>query len=253
MLSGIPFGPGFCPLARAASPSEAQCIASYEAGQRSRRAGRLKDAQTSFVTCAQSSCPDIAQTDCSDWLREVNRSMPTISVIVAWSDGTRVVDGKLLLDGVPTALDGKLVAVDPGKHALVMQVGEHRIEETFVAVEGEKARVVSLTFRRPKEDKPSDTSSALTFAPWILSATSVAALGGFVGLAVSGTHDLETLRETCAPNCPEGSIDPIRGRLIAGDVLLGVSIVSAGVAVPLFVMGATASSSGSAVSIALAF
>ncbi|HZO16116.1 MAG TPA: hypothetical protein VFB62_22735, partial [Polyangiaceae bacterium] len=48
-----------------------RCLAEYESGQRTRLAGDLLAARRSFIICAQATCPEIVNTDCAQWIREL--------------------------------------------------------------------------------------------------------------------------------------------------------------------------------------
>ena len=228
-----------------------RCLAEYESGQRSRRDGDLLAARRSFVICAQATCPEIVSTDCAQWIREVEEQIPTVTAAARWSDGEDVTTARVLIDGALVAkeLDGKPIAVNPGRHRIVIEAEGKRVERTFVASAGERSRVIRLTLEREAaRTEPPEGPSAMDVVPWVLAGLSVAALIGFTVLAVKGTNDLEELRETCAPNCAPGSLDPIKRDFLVADILLGVGIAAAIGSVTLFVIGASVSDKSASLS-----
>jgi hypothetical protein len=53
-------------------------------------------------------------------------------------------------------------------------------------------------------------------------------------LGLTGRSDLSNLHATCAPYCRDDQVDPVRARLLASDIALGVGAVAAGVSVYFF-------------------
>src|SRR5262245_33114240 len=97
-----------------------QCVAGYDAGQRARKDGDLLRARKSLLICAQPSCPEIVHTDCTEWVRELDAEIPTITVSARWSDGEDIASVRVLIDGAVVAreLDGKSIPINPGKHQI---------------------------------------------------------------------------------------------------------------------------------------
>jgi len=228
-----------------------RCLAEYESGQRTRLAGDLLAARRSFIICAQATCPEIVNTDCAQWIRELDEQIPTVTAAARWSDGQDVATARVLIDGsvVAKQLDGKPIAVNPGRHRIAIEARGKRVERTFVASAGERSRVIRLTLERVEVREPETKGpTALDVVPWVLAGVSVAALIGFTVLAVKGNDDVEELRETCAPYCARGSLDPIKRDFLIADVLLGVGIAAAIGSVTLFVIGASVSDKSASLS-----
>jgi hypothetical protein len=69
---------------------------------------------------------------------------------------------------------------------------------------------------------------------WVFGAIGVAALGSFATFGVLGYEKHASLKGSCAPRCTSDQTSPVRVEYAIGDVSLGVSLVSFGIASWLF-------------------
>src|SRR6201992_2076638 len=86
-------------VARAEDSKKAQCASAYEKSQELRAAGSLKAAHDMLVVCAQDFCPGFVQSDCAQWLTEVQRDLPTIVVVAKDKAGEHTPGGGRVLGG----------------------------------------------------------------------------------------------------------------------------------------------------------
>lgn len=226
-----------------AAADKAACAEAYHSAQTSRKAGALKKAREALLLCASDRCPAVLQPDCTRWLGEVEATTPSIVLAAVGPDGRDVTDVRVTLDGevVEGGLDGKAIAVDPGSHTLKFErASASPIERTIVVREGEKARVVSVSWAPdPKsETARSDGLPAAETGPptaaWILGGIGLAGLATFgtmAGLAMSRRSELQS---TCYGSCDPAEIDSVKRQFVVADVALGVGLVSLGVATYLF-------------------
>ncbi len=57
-------------------------------------------------------------------------------------------------------------------------------------------------------------------------------LGGFVGFGLAGSSKEKSLENSCAPNCSDSELDPMRRAYRIGDLSLGIGVAAlAGTAV----------------------
>lgn len=218
----------------AAEPST--CASSYEEGQVARAEGQLRRAREALSLCTQPECADFVRADCGRWLAEVEAALPSV-VLAASSDGSDVQDVSVTLDGAPlvATLDGKAVAVEPGKHSFVFRAtsgAEVTIE--VVISEGEKNRKLSVELKRaPAKPGPSDMppsepapQSRSLVLPGVL--LGVAALGvtGFVTFGALGQSQKHDLEESCAPRCDDASIAPVERKFLIADISAGVAALA---------------------------
>jgi hypothetical protein len=75
-----------------------------------------------------------------------------------------------------------------------------------------------------------------------LGAFGIAAAGSGLALDLVGSAELRDLRAGCAPRCAHADVDATRTKIIVGDTLLGVGILSIGVAVVYWLTRAEPSS-----------
>lgn len=136
------------PLHASATDVDA-CLAASERGQRARAAGKLREARDQFLVCSADACPALVRKDCGQWQGELAASMPTVVFGAKDKQGRDLFDVSVAMDGQPLQkkLDGKSVSVDPGPHTFTFETaGSASVAEKVLVKEGERARVISVTF-----------------------------------------------------------------------------------------------------------
>ncbi len=209
-----------------------ECAAIAEKTQLDQRAGHLKEARRAALQCSSdATCPQNVRHDCDGWLREVDAALPTILVRVEGADGKERTDAALVVDGAPissTSL-GRPIELDPGAHRIVATVGAERAEESFVARETEKNRIVTLRFAPLARPMP-----AASVAAWVFGALGVVSVAAFTGLAIEG----QVRYDACSPDCrDEASGLELRRGLALG--ALGLGVVSLAVSIVFFAVHPT--------------
>lgn len=216
----------------ASSPAWAdkqQCLTAHENAQRLRTEGKLRAAREKLLICSAEACPSLVKVDCTKWLPELDRDLPTLIVRAKDEAGLDLADATFELDDVGIA-GGKAIGVDPGTHAIKVERGGKTIEQQVVIAAGEKNRLVEITF--PSDVvKPVETRSPL---PWILAGVGVVGIAGFAAFGLSARGRLSELRDSCAPNCDPGEKRSLQTQLVLADVSLAIGVVSLGVATYLF-------------------
>jgi hypothetical protein len=258
---------------RAADEKEV-CIRAVEHAQVARLDGKLREAREGFVTCARAVCPEAIRQDCTRWVTDVDASLPSVVFEAMWVDGRDAIGMRVLVDGKTLAdtEPGRAVVLDPGEHTFRFEVaGAVPVETRNVIREGEKNRVVRVTFTPPAPPPPpaptgdtvapssrsSSTSvpapanlwqpmpaaeqrpraagrSPIPLAAYILGGVGLASLAGFGYLAIDGTSRLDGMRSgpgSCAPNCRPSDVTSARNEILAGDILGYVGIAATGFAI----------------------
>ncbi len=241
----------------------AECAEQAERGQVLRDELRLVDARALLVACAQRECPGVVRASCTEWLTDVDRRIPSIVVNSKDGDGHDVTGGRLLLDGaiVAESNEARAIRVDPGPHALRYEAtGFDPASEQLVLREGEGVRVVTLHLVRPapaaRDPAPPPTTSpapllsppplasekkpagrAISPAVYALGGVSLAALGAFAYLGLTGASEYRDLDRQCAPHCADAQISAVRTRFLVADIALVVSLLSAGGAAAFYIWG----------------
>jgi hypothetical protein len=244
--------------ARAEDSKKAACASAYEKSQEFRTQNKLQKAQELLVICAEPSCPTFVQTDCAQWLTEVQKDMPSIIIVAKDKDGAEVTAVKVLIDGevVASELDGKAILIDPGKHKLRFEMeGAPSVDQPIVAKQGEKDRQIKVSFRPQAAEKEApnpyagaaDTGTEpppeedrtgpgpLRIPAYIAGGVGAAGLISFAlfGIMASGAQsDLEN--SGCKPNCSQSEVDSIKSKYMIANISLGVGIVGLGAGVTMF-------------------
>jgi hypothetical protein len=231
--------------ARGARGARAQgrdlCLGPYEQGQELRRQGRLRAARDVFRTCSRDECPSAARVDCSAWGAEVDAALPTVIVRARDADGRDVTGLVVSVDGeaVSGYEEGRPFEIDPGPRTLRFEARGHVVGLEVVAREGEKRRMLSVTFPALTAPKSAPAAVEKRSRPvpqsvWAVGGLGVLGLGSFVTFDALGWATHNSLRHACAPFCLDDQVRPVRIEYAIGDVSLAVSVLSLGVATWLF-------------------
>ena len=230
-----------------------ECTDAAQAGQVALDGGKLLDARRRFGACASATCPDLVRRDCASWLASVEDRLPSVVVKVRDASGIDVVDAAVTLDGAPIPLDGKSVAVDPGRHVFVAVSGDRKRELTVLVVEREHSRAVELGFDpAPAPALPAPPSRAQSYVGYGLLGLGGAALVTSAVLFAVGYSQWSTLRD-CRPSCVAADADAAHRMFVATDVVGAVGLVAIGVGIVLLVTAPKANPSAAGLPFALAF
>lgn len=224
----------FGPLARA--DDKQRCIEASEQAQKLKDEHKLSKAREFFLSCTREGCPGPIVRACTEDLADVERRQPTLVFQARDPDGRDLVGVKVSVDGEErvSSLDGRAIPIDPGVHAVHFDAeGFEPSEQQVVVAEGEKQRIVRANLRKrgsPKEElKREETSKAQGGPPlvgWILAGAGVLSLGAGVGFGLGAQSDIDGLKSSCSPRCSPSDVDPVRTKLLASDILVGVGVVS---------------------------
>jgi hypothetical protein len=235
LLASLP-ALGLCLAGRPALAANA-CVDAYERAQELRLGKKLVRAREQLAVCADPSCPAATKKDCSAWLKEVERSLPTLVVVARDPSGTDLAGARVIFDGAPVLnrTEGAAVPIDPGLHQVRCEL-EGRAPRTVEVMiqEGEKGRVLAcvLTPEAPKEG----AGPRVPVGAIVAGGLGVIALGLWAGYGIAGIEARARLQDSCAPqhNCPPGEVDAAQNKLRIADGALGVGLAALGVATVLF-------------------
>ncbi|MBX3221177.1 MAG: hypothetical protein KF795_11705 [Labilithrix sp.] len=237
--------------AAASEPDKAYCADTYRNAQIQRKSGALLRARESLLVCVSDRCPSMMQPDCTRWLTEVEAALPSIAFAAKGVDGKDVTAVHVTMDGqhLTETLDGKSISLDPGSHTLRFEhASEPPIEQTIMVREGEKARVVSVSWAKTEKTTPGGepaeprSERRTPTSVWVLGGVGVAATATFGALALHGMSRRSALEKECFGSCRQEQVDSIKTQLLVADVALGVGVVSLGVAAVLFLTSGGSSS-----------
>lgn len=242
--------------ASAQADERATCVTASEKAQQLRNAGKLSEARDRLAVCGRAECPKLVQQDCTQWMSEVLGMLPSIVPGARDRRGRDIVDVKLSVDGkvVAEMLDGKPLPVDPGIHVFKFETkGAPPIDEKIVVRQGEKNRIVTVTFpigeepdngarkagpadsardgdrdRRRERDRGGSSPPIVAF---VVGGLGLVALGTALYINLDANADARKLRDECAPRCSPADVDDVeQRRIIAGvTAAAGGALLIAGV------------------------
>jgi hypothetical protein len=208
--------------------AEPTCEETYVDAQRFQRDGKLLEARTALVRCAQRDCPRIAQTDCAQWMAEVEARLPTIVVRALDAEGRDLTDAEVELDAVKIENPARALELDPGVHQLRVDApGFLPREETITTFEGEKNKRIDIVLAPValSTPPPPPRSDGLPIWIYVTGGAGLLGMGSFAYFAVTSTQEYENLRSTCAPHCSESQTDPVERKQLVADLSLTAGVV----------------------------
>lgn len=217
------------------------CASAAERAQEFRASHRLNEAVAELRACAQSGCPKVIQADCVSWSREVDALMPTLSMRAVDSRGRDVIDVAVRIDGTKIAdsLDGTSLSLDPGPHVIRLEArGGSIYEESVLVTEAQKGRVLTARFAEPlradgHREEPPPTGGTFPTVTWVAGGVAVLGFAGFSILELSAQSEYSRYSDGCGRtnSCNEADVDALRNKFIVAGVVLGVSVIAAGIAI----------------------
>lgn len=237
LLAGIVLGGAPAPAeADAPAPVKLACIQRHEEAQVSRKQGRLLATRSALLACSRADCPDAIRADCVDWLDDVNRSIPSV-VVTARDRGADVTDVRVFVDGELTAthLTGGALEADPGEHHFRFESPHGPpLERTLLLAEGVRNRLIEVELAPPPPPpapRPAPVPWSLANHPlqrsdYMFAGLAVAGLATAAAFGAWAIHERHTLDQSCAPFCADADLQPVRAKLVAGDVALGAALVA---------------------------
>jgi hypothetical protein len=216
-----------------ATPTKSECVDANTIGQEHRVAKKLVSARADFSTCAIAACPEIVRNDCRARLAEVNRSMPSVVVVVPPAEGAF-----LTLDGASIPLDGAPVDADPGQHEITLNVpGNTPVTHRITLAEGEQRHrdqfpaLISTVLRAtPVVTKPRTTTSPLRIAGIVTGSIGLVAVGFGAGFGVAGFGAWNSAKAECpGSTCDLTRALSDRSRALDFATASDVAFVAAGV------------------------
>jgi hypothetical protein len=222
------------------SDTSRACVDAHYESQKLRAGGKLVEARKRLVACSQESCPALIGRECSEWLFEVDKGLPSLILKALDAQDRDVFDVRVSENGAlfPLRPDGKAVSIDPGPHTYRFEYGGQTVEAKIAVREGELRRVLQVVFDRvpaPREGKRAEARGPhLTLPSILLGGVGVAALGTSAFVGLQGRSDYRQLNQSCRPQCDPGPSNDVSQKLLIADIALGVGVASLGVATILF-------------------
>lgn len=225
-----------------ASDAPSTCEQSYEQAQVRRQKRELLAAKAHLMRCAQADCPQVARTDCANWLMEVERSIPSV-ILLPRREGVDLLDVMAVVDGTPTMVKpGEPLALEPGPHRVVVQAGSQERTTTFTLPEGEKLRQLVFEFGPEPEPESSggERSTPLLATAIATGAGSVVGFGLFATFGSLGLAQEDDL-SSCKPSCGAEEVSAVEDLYLVADVTLTAGAVLGVTSIAFFLVWAASS------------
>ncbi len=172
-----------------------ECVDASTRAQHLRDEQALTSARKELLVCADASCPAVVRRDCSGWLDEVERDLPSLAITLESASGTPPPHARVLIDGAPIADGVQSVPVDPGAHVVRVEADGHAaVEVAVTAARGAKDLPVRVRLvptpevaRMPRAPASVARSSPLVPLGWAVAGVGAASLvlgAVFGGLAL---------------------------------------------------------------------
>lgn len=237
--------------ALAKGPDRKACVTAADEGQKLRDDGALTLAREKFIACASSACPAVIVKDCSEWLSDVDRDLPSVTFRARDERDKDVIDVRVLIDGrlVSEAIDARAFPLDPGTHTFRFERADgEAVEEIIVIRPAERNRLIELSFSPPGSAGTASldaTSSGFRVPALAWGGLGLAVAGGAMTavFALQARDHEERLRGSCAPSCPTSERDAIDAKLLFANIGLGIAAVGVGVAAISTILANTGGSS----------
>lgn len=241
-LAGLVAATAWSVVSTSQAASKSECLEAFSEGQDAREKGQLMDAREAFLTCAQSSCPELVQADCSRFGDELDRLIPSVAFAARAASSVDLPDTMVFVDDELAASrlnDGKTYEFDPGEHEIRFVHGHREATLKVVLNEGEKARpVVALFAAEGDASKPSNASFASrSIAPWVVAGLGATAMATGGVLMVVGLHDVPSDCSLSSRQCEAAPGDPTFNQAHAAISNVNTGIMVAGVGAAVFAAG----------------
>src|SRR6185503_13420460 len=123
------------PAETPAPESREACLSNHEQAQVLRIDKKLVAARNAARACAVTACPAAVRADCTEWVGELSKLIPTL-LLVAESDSGDLENVRVTIDGtlLTEKLDGTAIEVEPGPHLLRFEYKSEPAVERSVKV-----------------------------------------------------------------------------------------------------------------------
>lgn len=219
----------FVATTSAAAPRE-ECVDAHGRAQDLRERGQLARARQTFLTCAQSSCPNVVQQDCARFSEELAQLVPSVTFGARDSSAADLPNTTVYVDDVLLATrldDGRSYELDPGKHVVRYVHDGKETSLKIVLNQGERGRLLVATFvdKAPaprREAAPAETTEPPANEPRrsvlplvIAGLGAAAAVTGGVLYAV-GSSSVPDACTVSTRECATAPNDPALGKAESG-------------------------------------
>jgi hypothetical protein len=243
-----------------ATVDKAECALTFERAQRLRNASSYLAASAEALRCANPACGVLLSEECGKIYSELQSAIPSVVFAARDEAGRELANVTVRIDQDPNLLplDGKPVAMDPGKHEFAFSAaGFEPATQAAVIRAAERYRAVQITLRRLAEPKPAQprsvehagSTSGVPLASYVLGGVAVVGFAGFAAFRLSGASDFDDLSRECKPTCEADQVDDVRSKYLFSHVSLAIGGAAALAAVTIYLTAPHASTTTTALQI----
>lgn len=218
--------------AQTALPSRAECLEGHRNAQELKQSGKFLEAQEHLQVCSAGSCPGAIITDCGNWITELEQTTPSL-VFQIRVDGKEAMDATVTVDGKPVTDRAHAFKVNPGRHAVRVEVSSFEPrEEDVVLPEGQRMRLIEMDFSAkpatpitspaPAAPPPKELVRPTPVVVYPLLGLGIAGLAGFGTFSLLGNSERSKLEDRCEPRCTDEDLTKMKRWYTIGDVSAGV-------------------------------
>jgi len=221
---------GFVLFSRQAVAGPTECAAAYEDGQRLMTKALLLESAKQFRYCGSPACPAVMHAECLRFLDRVEAMTP--SVVIRLEPELPVQARVSIDEGLPVALDGRALSLDPGTHRLRLSAPGYAVaDRQFLVAEGETLKMIEVQLVPLPRPRPSELAkprlapaTSPSVVPWIVTGA-IAGIGA-AGLTYWGlkARNGEAALSDCSPDCPASRVNAVKGDYRLANVSLGVGV-----------------------------
>jgi hypothetical protein len=243
-----------------------QCVGAHARMQELYKTSKLMAAREAATACEAAACPTEVRSECAEYKRKIESALPTLTIRVTGvepgSSGFVEVDGEIALP----RLEEKAIRVDPGQHALRVELGDGRVARSSVSIAAGESKTVELAVPPGERPPPDADASADVPAPSRgLSAPVWIAGGiGLVGVLAGSYFGLRaiSLKNDSEEHCPSDDRCFAEGLRLRDDaqtaatistVAFAIGIAGLGTAVTLVLVEPSADGEGAMLGVRGAF
>lgn len=215
-------------------PTRAECVQAHQRTQELKRNEQFMEAQEQLAICSSVTCPGAIISDCGQWISELEQRTPSM-VFDVQLDGKQAQGAKVFVDNQPVTEWSKAYKVNPGRHRVRAELApfEPR-EETLVLPEGQRMRLVAISFESPKPVAEAPPASAAPMpvaveqrrptptAVYPLLGVGVLGGAGFAVFSLMGRSEQNALERDCSPVCTDSDMSAMKRNYMIADLSAGI-------------------------------
>ena len=229
---------------------KAACLDAASKGQRFRDTHKLVEAREQFRICAAAQCPGVVQSDCANWLADVDKTLPSVVLTAKNRAGADLAEVKVSVDGQPlvSKLDGQAVTMNAGTHTFHFEGADGTVLDQQVLVkEGEKNQAVAAVLGAAPAPAPPSLQGAESLPSsggrsrpwktvgWVLGGAGVVGLGVGTAFGIVAIGDKHAAHCNVNNLCDPGTVSGIKSAALVSDVgwIAGGALLAWGAALVL--------------------